>query len=70
MVPFYGSRSTVTRLQSQCEETIYFLPLSSQEFLYSFNWPWKDERLSQPWIQPVVSFKNFVSDRLGCLGEL
>ena len=33
---------------------VHFLPLSSQKFLYSFDWPWKDERLSQPWSHPVV----------------
>ena len=33
MAPFYGWGSTVSRLQSHYEETVYFLPLSPQEFL-------------------------------------
>ena len=33
LLPFYGWRSTVSRLQSHYEETVYFLPLSLQEFL-------------------------------------
>ena len=33
MVPFYGWASTASRQQSQYEETVYFLPLSSQRFL-------------------------------------
>ena len=31
MGPFYGWGSTFSRLQSHCEETVYFLPLSPQE---------------------------------------
>ena len=34
--------------------TVYILPLSPQEFWYSFDQPWKDERLSQVWSHPVV----------------
>ena len=33
IVPFYGWGSTVSRLQSHYEETVYFLPLGPQEFL-------------------------------------
>ena len=33
MLPFYGWGSTASRLQSHYEETVYFLPLSSQKFL-------------------------------------
>ena len=33
MTPFYGWGSTVSRLQSCYEETVYFLPLGPQEFL-------------------------------------
>ena len=33
MAPFYGWGSTVSRLQSHYEETVYLLPLSSQKFL-------------------------------------
>ena len=47
MGPFYGWASTVSRLQSQHKETVYFLPLSKS--WYSFDWPWKDGRLSWPW---------------------
>ena len=37
MAPFYGWGSTVLRLKSQFKETIYFLQLSSQDFLVLFN---------------------------------
>ena len=33
--PFYGWSSTVSKLQSHYEETVYFLPLSSLDFWYS-----------------------------------
>ena len=33
MAPFYGWGSTSSRQQSRYEETVYFLPLSSQKFL-------------------------------------
>ena len=52
IVPFYGCGSTVSRLQSHYEETVYFLPLSSW---YSFDRPQKYERLSHFWHHPVVS---------------
>ena len=55
MTPFYGWGSTVSRLQSHYEETVYFLPFSSQEILV-LNWltSEKDEKLSWPWSLPVV----------------
>ena len=54
MAPFYGWGSTASRLQSHYKETVYFLPLSFQIFLVSFDQPRKDERLSRPWNHPVV----------------
>ena len=54
MASFYGWGSPVSRLQSYFEEAVYFLPLSFRIFWYSFNWLWKDERLSQPWSHPVI----------------
>ena len=33
MVPFYGCSSTVSRLQSHCEETVYVLTLGPYDFL-------------------------------------
>ena len=48
MAPFYGWGSTVSSLQSHFEETVGFLPLSSQDFLVTFNQPQKGERVSQP----------------------
>ena len=33
MDPFYGWGSNVSRLQNHYEETVYFLPISSQQFL-------------------------------------
>ena len=44
MAPFYGRGSIVPRLQSYLEETVYFLPLSFQEFLlliWSTSKGWK-----------------------------
>ena len=38
---FFGLGSPLLRLQSHCEEIIFFLPLGPQEFLYSFDWPLK-----------------------------
>ena len=32
MVPYYGWDSTASRLQSHCEEALYFLPLSYHRF--------------------------------------
>ena len=46
MVPFYGWGSTVSRLQSHYEETVYILPLSPQEYLVlisSISARWKVE---------------------------
>ena len=51
---FNGCSSTVSRLQSHNEETIYLLPPSTQVSLYSFDRPRKEERLSQPLSHPVV----------------
>ena len=48
MAPFYGRGITVSSLQSHFEETVGFLPLSSQDFLVTFNQPQKGERVSQP----------------------
>ena len=31
--PFYGWGSTASRVQNHNEETVYFLPLSPQEFM-------------------------------------
>ena len=50
MALVYGRGSIATRLQSQYEETVYFLPLRS----HSFDRPRKDERLSWPWSHPIV----------------
>ena len=33
MAPFYGWSSTVSRLQSHCEETVYILTLGPHNFL-------------------------------------
>ena len=55
MAPFYGWGSTVSRLQSHYEETVYFVPLSPREFLaLSFDRLRKDESLNWPWSHPVV----------------
>ena len=51
MAPFYEWGSNVSRLQSHCEETIYFLPLSLQEFLVlilSTSEEWKTESNLEP----------------------
>ena len=54
MALFYGWRLTASRLQSHYEKAAYSLPLSSRNSWYSFDRPWKNERLSQPWSHPVV----------------
>ena len=43
MAPFYGWGSTILRLQSHFEETVYFLPLSLQEILV-FMWSTSEGR--------------------------
>ena len=51
MTPFYGWGSTVSRLQSHYEETIYFLPLNSQKYLvliWSTSEGWKAESALEP----------------------
>ena len=51
MALFYGWGSTVSRLQSHYEETVYFLPLSSQKFLVlilSTSEGWKAELTLEP----------------------
>ena len=37
MVPFYGWSSTVSRLQSHCEETVYILTIGPHDFLVLIN---------------------------------
>ena len=49
--PFYGWGSTLSRLQSHFEETVYFLPFISQELLlldWSTSDGWKDELTLEP----------------------
>ena len=51
MVPFYGWGSTVSRLHRHYEEAVYFLPLSSQNFLvliWSTLEGWKAESTLEP----------------------
>ena len=51
MAPFYGWGSTVSRLQTHCEEANYFLPLGPQDFLvliYSTSEGWKAELTLEP----------------------
>ena len=51
--------------QSHYQKTVFYLPLSPQEFLswYSFHQQQKDERLSLPWSHPVVLPKHFAQKR-------
>ena len=46
MAPFYGWGSAAARLQSHYEETVYFQPLSSQEFLVLMK-VWANLRATQ-----------------------
>ena len=51
MAPFYRWGSTASRLQSHYEETVYFLPPSSQKFLvfiWSTSEGWKAETTLEP----------------------
>ena len=54
VVTFYGWGSTASRLQSHFEETLYFLPFSSQDLLVLVESTSGGWRLSQPWSYPVV----------------
>ena len=54
MAPFYGRGSATSRLQSHYEKEVYFLPQVPRSSWYSFDRPRKDERLSRPWIHPVI----------------
>ena len=66
MAPFNGWGSTVSGLQSHYEETVYILPLVPRNSWYSFDQPWKDERLSRPWSHLVAFFlKNFIAPFCG-----
>ena len=51
MAPFYGWCSTASRLQSHYKEAVYFIPLSSEEFLVLL-WltlrGWKTESTLEP----------------------
>ena len=62
MVPFYGWASTASRLQSQYEETVYFLPISSQKFLVLIRSTSGGRKAERPWSHPVVlnSYINLV----------
>ena len=46
-----------TMLGSQDKDTTYFLPLSLQEYLVLISSALKDERLSQPWVNPASGFQ-------------
>ena len=51
MAPFYGWGLTNSSLHSHYEEIVYFLPLSSQEFLvliWSISEGWKIESTLEP----------------------
>ena len=59
MANFYGWDSTASRLQSQHEKTVYFLPLITHELLvltWSTTESWKAESTCQPPsdIEPVT----------------
>ena len=61
MASFYGWDSTVSRLQSHYEETVYFLPFSFQEFLVLNRMTsegWKVELTLEPPWENIKSWQN------------
>ena len=67
MAPFYGRGSTVSRRQSLCKETVYFLPLSTLEFLVPIwltSEGWKAESILEPPSGPLDQESNTLNIRL------
>ena len=56
MTPFYGWGSTVSRLQSHNEETVYVSPLRSQEFLALIR-PTSEGRKAELTLEPTSGFE-------------
>ena len=52
--PIFMDGAQLSQGYSHYKETVYFLPLSPRKSCYSFDWPWKDERLSWPCSHSVV----------------
>ena len=52
--PIFMDGAQLSQGYSHYKETVYFLPLSRRKSSYSFDWPWKDERLSWPCSNSVV----------------
>ena len=61
MVPFYGWGSTVSKLQSHYEETVYFLPLSSQNILVLI-WSTLEGWKAEPTLEPTSGFEPGTPD--------
>ena len=59
MAPFYGWGSTASRLQSQYEEAVYFLPLSSQKFLVLI-WVTSEEWKTESTLESPSGFEHGV----------
>ena len=53
--PFLWMGSTASRLLPLLGGSLLFtIQFPEIPGIYSFYWPWKDERLSRPWSHPVV----------------
>ena len=60
MAPFYGWGSTTSRLQSNYEEEVYFLPQSSQKFLVLI-WSTLEEWNCDLTLEPLSGFEHRTS---------
>ena len=56
MAPFIGWDLTVSRQQSHYEETVYFLPFSSQEYLV-LNWSTSEGWKAELTLEPPIGFE-------------
>ena len=66
--PFFGS--TASRLDSHYTETLFFTTKSPEiPRIYSFDWPWKDERLNWPCSHPVVLILGTPGMGIQCLNH-
>ena len=65
MVPFYEWGSTTARLQSNYEDTVHFLPVSSQKFLlliWSISEGWKTQLILEPYSGFVVIMFTYMKN--------
>ena len=54
MAPFFMDGFNCLKATATSRRQFTFYHIFPRNSWYSFYWPWKDERLSQPWSHPVV----------------